>query len=116
MDEKAVDAQIAVASEQAPAELAREHTAEAVSTLANIMRNTKAPAGVRRQAAMDLLAQGWGRPESREADRVADRGLTINILKIATGETRRVFGVDPDEPEEIASAYEEAKRLLLPGD
>ena len=41
-------------------QLAREHTAEAVETLAEIMRDVQAPAAARVAAADKILNRGWG--------------------------------------------------------
>jgi hypothetical protein len=41
---------------------AREHSAEALETLAQIMRNPKAPATARIAAASALLDRGYGKP------------------------------------------------------
>jgi Family of unknown function (DUF5681) len=43
-------------------ELAREHTAESISTLVEIMRNKKAPPAARAVAANSILDRGYGRP------------------------------------------------------
>lgn len=68
-------------------DLARTHTKAAVGTLVKLMKAPKTPPGVKRQCAMDILSQGWGRPDSR-ADSggvtAQQRGLTINILKLST--------------------------------
>jgi len=44
------------------ADLAREHTEDAIAVLAEIMKNPDAPAGVRVTAAKALLERGWGKP------------------------------------------------------
>src|SRR2546430_489910 len=41
---------------------AREHSSEAIETLAQIMRNPKAPAAARTSAACALLDRGYGKP------------------------------------------------------
>ena len=41
---------------------AREHSSEALDTLAQIMRNPKAPAAARTSAACALLDRGYGKP------------------------------------------------------
>ena len=41
---------------------AREHSTEAIETLARIMRNPKAPAAARIAAASALLDRGYGKP------------------------------------------------------
>jgi hypothetical protein len=69
-------------------ELARTHTKSAVNCLVRLMKAPKTPAGVKRQCAMDILSQGWGRPDSRADSggiKPQERGLTINILKLSTG-------------------------------
>lgn len=43
--------------------LARSHTETALSTLAGIMRETKAPHAARVSAAVALLDRGWGKPQ-----------------------------------------------------
>jgi len=45
-------------------ELAREHTAAAVSTLVTVMKNVKAPPAARVAASNALLDRGYGRPGS----------------------------------------------------
>jgi hypothetical protein len=42
-------------------DLAREHTEEAIETLATIMRNEKAPPAARVSAAESILSRGWGK-------------------------------------------------------
>jgi len=44
-------------------ELARQHTEEAIATLAAMMRDTREPAAARVRAAEALLDRAWGRPE-----------------------------------------------------
>lgn len=44
------------------AELAREHTAEALGTLLSVMRSKKAPAAAKVNAAAKVLDRGWGQP------------------------------------------------------
>lgn len=43
--------------------LAREHTPEAIATIAKIMRDAKAPKAARIAAAGMLLDRGWGKPK-----------------------------------------------------
>ena len=50
------------------AQIARVHTADAIATLVEIMRNADAPAAARCTAASEILDRGWGRaPASLEA-------------------------------------------------
>jgi len=43
-------------------ELAREHTPDAIKTLASIMQDEKQPPAARVRAAGELLNRGWGQP------------------------------------------------------
>src|SRR5918997_6095082 len=53
------------------AELARVHTAEALDTLAEVMRNIKAPASARVMAANAILDRGHGKaPQHIETERL----------------------------------------------
>lgn len=78
-------------------ELARQHTKAAMNTLVRLMKAPKTPANVKRQCAMDILSQGWGRPDSR-ADSggitAEARGLVINILKLSTNTVERIENID----------------------
>jgi hypothetical protein len=67
-----------------PKALAREHTKEAIETLAEVMRD-KSDNRARVLAANDLLDRGWGKPErhqKHEADMrqhiLSDRPLTVD--------------------------------------
>jgi hypothetical protein len=77
--------------------IARTHTKDAIGTLVKLMKAQKTPAGVKRQCAMDLLSQGWGRPDARGdgGDNRAN-GLVINILKLSTGVIEQVSGSNED--------------------
>lgn len=83
------------AEQQEVRELARKHTKEAVQTLVRLMKAPKTPPGVKRQCAMDLISQGWGRPDSR-ADSggvTAEKsGLIINILRLSTNTVETIHG------------------------
>ena len=48
-------------------DLARSHTDEAISTLAEIMRDPEAPANARISAASELLNRGYGRSVDQKA-------------------------------------------------
>src|SRR5215470_19019100 len=69
--------------------LAREHTAEALDTLAQIMRDHKAPQAARVSAARELLDRGYGRAES-----------SVNA-KIETPEKKPDFSVLSPEQREV---------------
>ena len=43
-------------------DLAREHTAEALAVMVEVMRNKKAPATARLGAAQGLIDRAWGKP------------------------------------------------------
>ncbi len=78
-------------------ELARAHTVDAVKTLVKLMKAPRTPPGVKRQCAMDILAQGWGRPDSRGDGGEQKRGgLTINILRLSTGVTETLTAGNAD--------------------
>lgn len=48
-------------------DIAREHTEEAIDTLASIMRDEEAPAAARISACSELLNRGHGRPVDQRA-------------------------------------------------
>ena len=95
------------ATDQDIKELAQSFTCDAVRTLVQIMKGTKTPPGVRRQCAMDILHQGWGRPDSRNDGDVVSKGLTINIIKLSTGVVETIHS-DVSIPE-LVEAVDVAK-------
>ena len=65
-------------------ELARKHTAEAIATLAAIMRDDKEPAAARVRAAEAMLDRAWGRPETTANVAGADGGpVTFQVVRYA---------------------------------
>jgi len=60
--------------------LARGHTEAALSTLASIMHQEKAPAAARVTAAQALLDRGWGRP-AQPIENGEDGAFVISWLK-----------------------------------
>lgn len=60
--------------------LARAHTAAAISTLAGIMRQPKAPAAARVSAASALLDRGWGKP-TQPLSNDGDDPLRIQLIE-----------------------------------
>jgi hypothetical protein len=75
---------------EAVRELARQHTGEAIQTLAAIMRDGKEPAAARVRAAEYVLDRGWGRPETtanvklpRDVRDLSTDGLLAIIAKDA---------------------------------
>jgi hypothetical protein len=98
-------------------DLARKHTPEAIKTLVKLMKAPKTPPGVKRQCAMDLLSQGWGRPDSRSDSggvTAEARGLVINILKLSTNTVERIEGggdvFDVVEALDVAKAIGEGEK------
>ena len=93
-------------------DIARLHTKDAIKTLVKLMKAPKTPAGVKRQCAMDLISQGWGRPDSR-ADSggvTAEKsGLTINILRLSTNTVETIH--DDRAVEDVVEAVDVARMI-----
>jgi hypothetical protein len=93
-------------------DLARSHTKAAVQTLARLMKAPKTPPGVKRQCAMDLISQGWGRPDSR-ADSggvTAEKaGLTINILRLSTNTVETIR--NDNDVQDVVEAVDVARMI-----
>ena len=60
-------------------DLARQHTAMAVETLARVASNPKSPAAARALAANSLIDRGWGRAPSGDLE--GAEGLIIKVVK-----------------------------------
>ena len=79
--------------------LARQHTNEAIKTLAAIMRDTKAPPAARALASTSILDRAYGRPaqaitmERKNIDAMSD----AELLVIAASDTEEGPSSD-DEP------------------
>jgi Family of unknown function (DUF5681) len=58
-------------------DLAREHTPEAIDTLAEIMTDEKAPHAQRIAAAAEILDRGWGKPMQTVEGNV---GNTLEVI------------------------------------
>ena len=71
-------------------ELARQHTGEAIQTLAAIMRNCKEPAAARVRAAECVLDRGWGRPET-----TANVKFPRDVRDLSTDELLAIIAKDP---------------------
>ena len=56
-------------------EVARQYTVEAISTLAAIMRNTKAPPAARVTASNSILDRGFGRPPQALSTTISARSV-----------------------------------------
>jgi len=71
-------------------DLAREHTPEAIKTLASIMRDKKAPAAARAMASNSILDRAYGRPPQTVNANVAHRPVhdmtDAELLAIAASE------------------------------
>jgi hypothetical protein len=79
---------------QSARELARPYTAEAITTLVEIMRNPAAPIPERRGAANDLLSRAWGKPKE-----------TVEITENPENETRAALaGLSGDELRDLLRA------------
>lgn len=76
--------------------LARLHTRDAIKTLVKLMKAPKTPPGVKRACAADILAQGWGRPDARGDSNAGQGGITINVLKLATGVVEQIVTNTPE--------------------
>ena len=89
-------------------ELARVHTAEALETLASVMRNTKAPASARVSAASAILDRGHGKaPQhitTERLDIMTDAELDRHIRETAADMRAMGMGhlldADPDEADD----------------
>lgn len=84
--------------------LARNHTAKALSTLASIMNQVKAPPAARVAAAQALLDRGWGKAtqiveatvRNADASRVTDAELAA-LIAADSGEGIAETEVDPSK-------------------
>ena len=80
-------------------ELAREHSTEAIATLAAIMRDKKAPPAARAMASNSILDRAYGKPPQTLNANVASRPIhemtDAELLTIAASEP-----VEPDPPTE----------------
>ena len=76
-------------------ELAREHTEEAIRTLAAIMQDGKEPAAARVRAAECLLDRGWGK-----AEMTANVKLPRNVRDLSTEELLAIIASYADADEE----------------
>jgi hypothetical protein len=103
MDDKSLVASFDNIEEQVR-EPARKYTKAAIKTLAEIMKDKSNPPNVRRTASLDLLNQGWGRPDAREdsAGQKTAVGMTINILQLSDG-SQKTIGVGIAEAKRIAA-------------
>ncbi len=84
------------------AEMARVHTAEALDTLAAVMRNTKAPASARVMAANAILDRGHGKAPryvaTERLDNMTDAELDKRLREAAADLRAMSLGHLFDEP------------------
>jgi hypothetical protein len=80
-------------------DLARQYSTEAIETLANIMRDKKAPPAARAMASNSILDRGFGKPPQTLHANIANRPINdmtdAELLAIASSEP-----IDPDSPTE----------------
>jgi hypothetical protein len=76
-------------------ELAREHSTEAIATLAAIMRDKRAPPAARAMASNSILDRAYGKPPQTLNANVANR--PVNDMTDA--ELLAIAGSEPIEPE-----------------
>jgi hypothetical protein len=84
-------------------ELAREHTEEAIRTLAAIMQDGKEPAAARVRAAECLLDRGWGR-----AEMTANVKLPKDVRDLSREELLAIIGSSADADEETGEGEHES--------
>ena len=68
---------------QSVQDLAREHTADAIDTLAKVMSDGTAPQSAKVAAAEALLSRGWGRPTQSIDLEVRDDTGAASLLESA---------------------------------
>ena len=86
------------------AKAAREHTTEALETLARIMRDAKATASARVSAAVAILERGWGK-----APQVIDLRREIDMKELSDDELTLIAIGTVTEPNGSAGAAEPAE-------
>jgi hypothetical protein len=109
MNDAAVDAEIGRISEESVHQQALPFVGLAIKTLVGLMRSRKTPPGVRARSATDLLKLAED-PQHQ----AAVKGVTINILKLSTGEVKRVAGTEP-VAHDVEAVMDEARELLEAG-
>jgi hypothetical protein len=82
-------------------DVAREHTVEAIATLARVMGNDEAPPAAQVAAASALLDRGWGRPKQDVDLGIQPGSILEEILSRIDGKTRTV---EPGRPEPLRLA------------
>jgi hypothetical protein len=80
------------------ADLAREHTEDAIAVLAEIMKNPDAPAGVRVTAAKALLERGWGKAGAPPQEEEPPERREWRIERVIINPQRPKDATDPPPP------------------
>jgi hypothetical protein len=83
------------------ADVAKEHTHAAVTALVAILRDERASASARVQAATALLDRGWGKPHQTVSAELKERGSMADHVR---------------RGRERARKYDELRRLGVPDD
>jgi hypothetical protein len=63
------------------ADVAREHTVEAVETLVSVMRDGEQPGAARVSAANAILDRGWGKPKQELGVEVTNNEALVEALE-----------------------------------
>jgi len=97
-------------SAEAIQELLDKNAPDAVRVLVRLMKTRKVPPSVRRQCAVDILNQRFGRPEQR-AQPVERGRLVINVVRLSSGQTQSIdlgpsVALDVDEALRLAETIE----------
>ena len=74
-------------------DLARQHTVEAIETLAAIMRDKNAPPAARALASNSILDRGYGRPPQTVNANVASRP----VREMSDAELLAIAAAEPEE-------------------
>ena len=92
---------------------AEKHIKAAIETFVTVMKSQKASASAKVSAAKALLEHAVGKPTQQvNLSGTGVGGLTVNILKLSTGEKTRHVYEGPTLEGELADAISEAKQIL----
>lgn len=84
---------LTVAQRRTLTELARDHTEDAVKTLAAIMLNGRATAAARVTAANSILDRGWGKAPQAITGPNGGPISTIDLTKVGADDLERLEGI-----------------------
>jgi len=76
------------------ADVAREHTADAIETLAKIMRDDEQPGAARVSAANAILDRGWGRPKQELDVDVKNESALVEAIRRGNERVRAMTEAD----------------------